>query len=254
VLEPLHDENAVWLLLKVAEQYQPPVITILGDGIDLPALSKFLTEPALRHLIQPAIDAFGEFLQNLRACCPNSRIVFIKGNHEERIDKALMALLPELFGIRRAGESKSVLSMSYLLHLEELDIEYIRPYGKRVWINKVMYHHGELVGKRGGDTVSKMLAKFHFSSVCGHVHRLELAWETAHEEFGPVMYFAMSCGTLARTDGMLPGEMYPNWQKGFGIIAFGGTPHLYPIINNSVSIDGRIISVLDEPVEESANE
>jgi len=254
VLEPLHDENAVWLLLKVAEEYQPTVITILGDVLDLPALSKFLSEPGLKHLVQPAIDAAGEFLQNLRAACPKSRIVFIKGNHEERIDIQLKALLPEFVGICKAGSKEPVLGIPYLLGFEENAIEYVQPYGKRVYINGVLYHHGELIGKRGGDTVSKMLGHFRRSSVCGHIHRLELAFETLHEEHGEVVIFAMSCGTLARTDGTVPGPLYPNWQKGFGVIAFGGIPQLYPIINDSVSIEGRIISVLDEVIEEEEKE
>jgi UDP-2,3-diacylglucosamine pyrophosphatase LpxH len=246
VLEPLHDENCVFLLLKVAAEYQPETIVLLGDGLDLPALSKFITAPRMKHLVQPAIDAFGDFLQQLRTFCPKSRIIFIKGNHEERLDNQLKMLLPEVAGICRAGETTSVLSLASLLHLEKLNIEYVAPYGKRVYVGNTMVHHGELIGKRGGDTVSKMLDAFVESSVCGHVHRLEVAYRTLWTKYGPQLLFARACGTLARIDGTLPGPLYPDWQQGFGALWFGNIPHIYPINNHSVAIDGHIISAVEE--------
>jgi hypothetical protein len=228
-LIPLHDESCLALYLKIAKHFRPPVVVLTGDALDLPAISKYLTPPDLKFLVQPSIDRLGAFLQELRATLPDSRLVYLAGNHEERVDTSLKTFLPELLGLARAGETEPVLGVPYLLRCKELGVEYVSPYGAHIYINGVRFHHGDVLGKRGGDSVSKMLDKYRRNVACGHIHRVELAFETIHTEEGVVTVFAMSVGTGAHLDGRIPGPMEPNWQQGLGAIWRGGFPSVHVI-------------------------
>lgn len=234
---PLHDERCLSLYLQVAKAFQPEHIVLVGDNLDLPALSRFLTPVDLKYLIQPAIDRLGQFYRDLREAAPRASVKVIEGNHEKRINTSLLTMLPELYGIARAGEEEPVLAVPYLLHFDKLGFEYVAPYGKATYVNGVRFEHGSLHGRRGGDSVSKLLDKYRRCIVTGHVHRLELAFETIHEEVGAFIVFAMSVGTGALLDGTVPGPEEPNWQNGFGTIWRGNQPQIH-LINNGHCIVG----------------
>jgi hypothetical protein len=59
------------------------------------------------------------------------------------------------------------------------------------------------------------------SVIQGHVHRLEMGHKTVWTHGNPKIYQAISCGTLARIDGIVPGggTRY-NWQQGLGVVEY----------------------------------
>lgn len=236
--EPIHDEQALETVLQVAHALQPAQIIILGDFLDLAGLSSFSTGPGLRHRFNHALAAAYQYLVDLRAACPDATISYIEGNHEHRINRVLADKCPELYGLRRAGSGPEVLGVPHLLRLDELGVGYLGPYKTHFWTEDgIRVLHGELLGKNGGETAAKMLNAYgpEVGIVCGHNHRLELAYKTSHGAGGPCLTWAMACGTLARLDGTTPGSQYPDWQQGFGLV-WNGQPSIHAIEEGSCQV------------------
>jgi UDP-2,3-diacylglucosamine pyrophosphatase LpxH len=235
--DPIHDEQAMGAVWNVARSYQPANIVILGDYLDLAGFGSYSTHSALRNKTNEALQEAYDWLVRLRSYCPASRIVYLEGNHEARINRYLSDKAPELEGIKQVGEETGALSLRHLLRLDELGIEYAGPYGTRLGLDGVQLIHGDLIGRTGGETAAKLLKAHSVPTVCGHVHRLELAYKTTHlAGGGPSLTWAMSCGTLARLDGTVPGSRYPDWQQGFGILWDNGQPSIHAIYAGSTGL------------------
>lgn len=255
--QPFHDEAAMGVTVEVARVYQPRRIQIMGDLLDLPTLSKYLPDPRDRAMVQFAINRAYLFLADLRAAAPASEIVMLGGNHDDRVRKKLAEHVPDLAALCRAGEDAPVMSLAYLLRLDELKVRYAGDYGAHDWLDDVMTLHGEYVGAKGGLTAAKMLDAYTHSSACGHVHRAEIAYRTVHLRGGAETYYAMSMGTLAHTDGRVPGSTpRSNWQQGLGVIWSLGSANVYVIRDGVVCIDGRLIGARegDEEIEDEGEE
>ena len=249
-LETLHDERAAAVMLAIARECQPETIVVLGDLLDLAPFSRFVVDPRYTRVSQHAIQAAYAFLASLRDACPRAKIVMLEGNHEARISKHLSQQAPELVGLtlpENQGErNRPLLSLPYLLRLDELKIQYVGPYGTHWWHEGVRYMHGELIGNAGGLTAAKLLSAYPEPVICGHVHRAELAFRTHATADGPRQVWAMSCGTGARIDGIVPGHAHPDWQHAVGVVWFGGHPGIVVIRDGMCSIDGRLFSAEKE--------
>ena len=249
-LEPLHDRRALDVVLQTATLLSDKIETIilLGDMLDLAPWSKYPTTPDLRYTTQPALYSLFWFLSQLRAACPNARTYYLAGNHEVRIEKAIAQSADEALDLRPAGnpESRPVLSIPYLLSLDDLAIEYVEPYGKPLWHEGVRFQHGSLVRRRGGQTATAYLQHATTSGVWGHVHRLELAQRRIQTPTGSRIITAMSPGCLCRVDGAVPhaaGEPL-DWQQGLGLMYTGASEpalQLIPIHEGEAVVHGRRI-------------
>ncbi len=236
ILDPIHDEDAIAVVLEIARRYQPVNIVVLGDALDLAGFGSFSTNPSLRYLANEAIQRAYEFFKDLRAASPLSTITLLEGNHEARISRYLADKAPEVAGIRRAGDKAGALTIPNLLRLDESAVDYIGPYPSHYFADGMRILHGSLIGRGGGETVAKMLKEYAEPSVCGHVHRLELAYKTRHGADGPALTWAMSCGTLARLDGAVPGSHQSDWQQGFGVLWSNGQPSIHAIYGRSTGL------------------
>jgi hypothetical protein len=226
--EPIHDDQAMDKVWAYAAAKKPRMIVILGDFLDLAGFGSYTTHPDLRNQVTRAIQTAYDRLHALRKRCPASDIYYLEGNHEHRINRYLCDNAPEAANIRAANSDVDIWSLRNLLHLDSLRIHYHGPYKTHLWLDGIRVLHGELLGRTAGDTASKMLKAYAEPSVCGHTHRLELGFKTQYFADGPRLTWAMSCGTLARLDGVVPGSHYPDWQQGFATLE-DGAPRLHPI-------------------------
>jgi hypothetical protein len=232
--QSIHDPRAVAVMLAVCEYAQPREIIILGDMLDLPGLGRWDTSPTQRHQTMSAIQAARQFLSDLRTACPATRIRLLEGNHEKRLHDYMARNAPEmLWATDVAG----------LLGCDDFSVEYVGPYLTKAPIGTdetVFAYHGVLIGRRGGESVGKMLAEYPgHSTIFGHTHRLELAWRTSWDVHGlPVHTYSMGCGTLARLDNAVPGSSFPDWQQGFGSLS-DGRPSITPIVDGSCVFAGK---------------
>ena len=234
-LEPTHDEKAIQVCLKMIQDTQPEVIACVGDNLDFPEMGKYLTYPAYAQTTQASIDRATFFCAQMRAMAPNAKIIWLAGNHEERMPKYLLVNAGVAYGLRKGNipESWPVLSVPYLCRMDEFGVEYRPGYpAADFWVNeKLRIIHGDRV-KSSGSTAHVYLNQEKTSVIYGHIHRIETAFKTREDFDGPRTIMAASPGCLARIDGAIPSTRggvdldgrpltrYENWQQGLGIVQY----------------------------------
>ena len=239
-LDPFHDERALSVALQVMAYLEEDggvdLVVNLGDFLDLPAQGKYEQEAAFQRTTQPAIDRGHEFLAEQRANCPDAKIVVLEGNHDRRMQKFVQANALSAFGLKQANipESWPVMSLPFLLRLDELDIEYTDGWpAASFWINdKLRAIHGDKVRSNGSTAAAYTNDMPHISTVFGHIHRQEIQSKTTFDRAGKIKVMAISPGCLCRVDGAVPSvkgavgidgkpvTYYENWQQGVAVVTY----------------------------------
>ena len=250
-LHPIHDEAAIEVAFRVCEAAGVEEIVFLGDNFDAVEVGKYRSGPAWQRTTQAALDRVAEVSAWARRVVgKRGRLVYLAGNHEERLPNFVLDNAAAAFGLRRAGRPAEwpVLSVPYLCRLEEHGVEFVAGWpANRHWINqRLVAVHGHLVSSRS--TAHAYLERQRVSIVYGHIHRREWA-EVTRENFGESStVVAFSPGCLARVDGAVPStksgrdadgmpvRAIENWQQGLAIVDYVAddgrfTPHQVPIFD-----------------------
>lgn len=234
-LEPIHDERALSIALQIVQHANPHLVVLLGDNFDGVEFGKYRHTPAWQRTTQATIDRMTVFLAELRSVAPNARIVYLAGNHDERMATYIVDNAVAAFGLRKGASPGSwpVLSIPFLCRMDEVGVEFVPGYpASQVWINnRLKCVHGTKV-RSGGSTAHAYLATEKVSTIFGHVHRREYAARTREDWDGAKEIMAASPGTLARRDGAVPstkggfdldGRPLPvveDWQQGLAVVRF----------------------------------
>jgi predicted phosphodiesterase len=220
----LHDTEAIELLDKVIESIKPDKVVLLGDMLDLPDWSThYLVKPEFTYTTQASIDWLSSWIHNIRPYCKD--MIYIEGNHEKRMIDSIIKNTIQAYGIRPANEPEAppLVSIPYLLGLHKMGVEYVGEYPKGEYYinNNLVCIHGNKVGAKSGQSVTKLLENARISIITGHTHRLEMAHKTIWTRGEPRFYQAATLGTLSRIDGIVPsGGARHNWQQGFGVVEY----------------------------------
>src|SRR5690606_27722328 len=107
LLEPTHDEAAIAAALAVTKAAKPAVVVLVGDNLDLPEFGRYRLTPAFMRTTQPAIDRATTLCAELRRAAPNARIVWLAGNHEERLPNWLLDNAAAAHGLRQGNTPES---------------------------------------------------------------------------------------------------------------------------------------------------
>ena len=224
VLTPLHDLKAIAIATKIIKELKPNRIIMLGDMLDLPDWSThFIRSPEFYFTTQPSLNWLASWIKELRPYCKD--MIYIEGNHEKRMIDSIIQNTIQAYGIKPANEPDvpDLMSVPYMLGLHKMGVEYIGnyPHGEYYINDNLVCIHGNKVGAKSGQSIMKMLDSPRISVIQGHVHRLEMGHKTVWTHGNPKIYQAISCGTLARIDGIVPGggTRY-NWQQGLGIVEY----------------------------------
>lgn len=234
-LDPFHDEAAMSVVLGVIDQLEPDLIVNLGDKLDLAEIGRWVKEPGFQRTTQATLDRGHLFLAEQRARAPRAEIRYLEGNHEARLPRWIMENAGWAFGIRPANlpESWPVMSVPFLLRMDELNVEYVPGYPAGItFINeRLACVHGSKV-RSSGSTAAAVIDDERISVIFGHVHRIELQHKTRRVYGGARSSLAASPGCLSRTDGAVPstkGAVDPlgnavaaveNWQQGFAVVTY----------------------------------
>lgn len=222
-LTPFHDMRALDVILQVAADLRPHNIIVLGDVLDLAEWStKFLTSPDFQQTTQPALLAANWWLGCLHDASPGSRAVVLEGNHDRRMETALLTNMQAAYGLRPADEMRlpPAMSVPRLLALHRLGYEYSAAYPNgEFWLADGLYcQHGNVARKGGGKSTATAIKDLDVSVIFGHIHRLEQSMRTLFGKDGTRTIGAYGAGCLCRIDGVVPGtKARQDWQQGFGV-------------------------------------
>ena len=233
VLEPTHSEEAVDVMLQIVRDLQPDRIVMNGDNLDFPTLSKHKQEHYFKNTLQPAVNYVHQLLALMRAAAPNAKIVYLAGNHEQRLEDFIERRAPELYELVQAGSDERVMTVPFLLNLKALGVEYISGYSAAEYYisDAVKIIHGTKA-KSNTSTVAGLARTESETVVQGHSHREEVAMYTRkRRRLGKTvgeLIVAASFGTLASIKGRVPSygsavndrgkpvDHVENWQNGLG--------------------------------------
>jgi hypothetical protein len=115
----------------------------------------------------------------------------------------------------------AVLSVSHLLRLDELGIEWVGSDDEytqaQIKINKhLAVRHGWIARKGSGSSALATLDHLRYSCIIGHCHRQAQVHHTAHDIDGsPKQLVGVETGTMAQIQGGLGYAVAPDWQQGF---------------------------------------
>lgn len=200
---PFHNVALLKAFTTFLHDYQPTLLILNGDIVDFYDLSRFDKDPKRVGVLQTELDIAYSVLYMMKANSPDTKLVYVKGNHEDRLKKFLWKN-PSLSSLRD-------LELERLLRLEDFgNIELVEDYSLQ---GKVTFTHGDLVRKHSGYSAKAEFEKSLSSGVSGHTHRLGAHYVTT----GKGNDFWIESGCMC-SDNPTYLKGVPNWQNGFVVI------------------------------------
>jgi hypothetical protein len=168
------------------------------------------------------------------------------------MEKFVMINAASAWGLKRANiDELPVMSIPYLLRLDEIGVEYIDAYpAGAYWLTENLRAiHGNKVRSGGSTAAAYTNADPHISTIFGHVHRQELQSKTVFNRDGAIKSVAVSPGCLCRVDGAVPSvngsthidgksaQYFENWQQGVTVVTIEDNQAFFELvqINNGVA-------------------
>ena len=177
-LEPIHDEAALSVALKLVEDVNPDRVVMLGDNLDFAEFGKYLTAPTFKQLTQATIDRATLLCAQVRTAAPNAKITWIAGNHEARLARYIQSNAEAAFGLTRGKlndelrDNWPVLSVPNLCRMDDFGVDYLPGYPESfIALNEnLIIRHGDRVNSNSS-TTTKYLNDAHKSVIYGHIHK-----------------------------------------------------------------------------------
>jgi hypothetical protein len=223
-LTPLHNRKMLSVILQVCRDYQPDFIGILGDWLDMPRWTKgFIDKPEYYWTTQPSLFEGNWWLSQFRIACPDTRIILIEGNHDERLRRYTRKYMIEAEGLRAVSSQYPALSLPHLMGTEGLGVEWVGGYEEDEAFFEpapgLRWMHGNVARKSGGATVRELTSEAGKSVFAGHSHRSELQIS----KFKDTDRYVQGCvlGCTCHLDGRIPGGTpEKGWQNVFAVTEF----------------------------------
>lgn len=257
VLLPIHDPQAINVSEQICEAERPHNWINLGDYLDLAEMGTYRQEPGFYDSVQPAVDEghrHAAVMTSLTSKANEDEDWVHEGNHDQRMASYMLDNARAAFGLKRAGRTSDwpVLSIPSLCEFDELGVKYVDGY-PATWkyINeRCATTHGTYTGP---DFLRKVAEAEQVSVICGHDHSAGTIYKTRNTRTHKVTTFAHSPGTLARTDGFVPGggkyrgrkvsgmptRSWQDWQQGITLVRYvpgDGPVHIEHVpINDGVA-------------------
>jgi len=221
---PFHHRKSVAKLLDFTKRSRPENIVLLGDVLDLHALSVHRRDPRWEDNLDSELRAGRKFMEDLRRAAPKSEIDYIEGNHEDRWNRYTAGRVPAM---RLLG-----ISWDSALGLADLGVcvrrkPFSRPCGQG---KKVTFMHGHEVkghSKFPAGHALNIAKKLGKSVHIGHTHRMGLVASV----FSGRDIFAVEGGYLGdfNTVGFkYMGPVPPEWTRGWQMYDSENRDNPYP--------------------------
>lgn len=237
--DPIHDETAMATALELIRAIQPHRIVNLGDFLDNAWWSsKFVKYAEFGSTTNRSLARGVKFLTEQKAYAPDDcEIILIEGNHDDRLELAVLENNKECARIAVAGNPANwpVFSVPNLLDLDRLGVQYVGGYP--AGNIKIADAHGEqtplyaIHGKKL-DMVKQAKEARH-STVQGHCHHDSFHAETHDYDGSPRQVQAHSLGCLCRVDGAVPGTNSGSDPQGRPILGVDSWQHAIGVVTET---------------------
>jgi predicted phosphodiesterase len=207
---PYHNKVMVQNYIKFISDEQPDQIILKGDMVDFYDLSSFDKNPEREGKLQEELDILKGILRQFRRACPSAKIVYIMGNHEDRLRRYLWKNAKALNSLR-------ALKFEELLSLKQLKIDVLED---SYFISGFEFSHGDVVRQYSSYSAKAEYDKRNNSGCSGHTHRMgSYCKTTTNGTFG---WWEDGCACDLSTE-YIKGT--PNWQNGFSVVYFDGNAY-----------------------------
>jgi predicted phosphodiesterase len=205
------DEKALDIAFKYMKEYQPSEIILNGDIVDFYSISQFDKNPDRKYDIQDEVNFTKQLFRDIRKYTrKGTKITYIKGNHEDRMQKYLWRN-PELIGLE-------VLDLEHLLGLKDFKVNYINATGD-YWKNDTgHYKVGDLLIMHGDNRLNgASTSQYSGYSAKNTMGKLQNSVLIGHNHRGAVVYHSTPYGDLVGIEGgcLCQKTGTANWQQGF---------------------------------------
>lgn len=160
---PYHDWRAVELAIQIGREFKPDTLVFEGDFFDCYTISDYEKDPHKAcNTIQQEVQESTALLLRIEKEIRPKKVVFVEGNHEDRVSRYLRKNAPKLMGL---VDTRSVLGIP--------DRYQFVPFGpkNKYWASpKLIVTHGTRANKY---CASAMVERFKVSVLFGHTHRLQ---------------------------------------------------------------------------------
>lgn len=200
---PFHSKTALQKAINYGIKNKADCIILNGDIVDFNQVSKYYKNPDDPNF-QKELDTTIKILKHLRKVFKNKMIIYLEGNHEERLLKYLEKV-PAL-------QKVEALKIPKLLKLDKLNIKYIDN-KRNILAGKMLISHGDNIKASGLSPARSTLLKNMCNIVFGHLHRIdEYHFRTPLQ----TVLSSYSIGCLCENNP----DYWPNnnWQHGFGFL------------------------------------
>jgi len=161
-------------MLDWAKKHKPGRVVLLGDVLDVHALTVHRQDPRWQDNLEKELDAGRQFLESMRAACPRAEITYIEGNHEDRWNRYVSGRIPAM---RLIG-----VTLPRYLALDELGIRWHSDVRRGVKVScgqgsSVYCFHGHEAKKSSkfpGGVAIALAEKAGKNIHIGHTHKLGL--------------------------------------------------------------------------------
>jgi predicted phosphodiesterase len=245
---PHHDKTFHALFCEWLAEDKPDEIIVNGDLLDAATLSRHRVIPdgGYDNPINECLQDAYNILRDYREAVPDAEIHLQRGNHDERLEHALIDNLTALYRVKAAEDDVPALSLQRLLRLDELRVTY---HGKEPWDRSkiIVLGNHRLAARHGLSTTrnatKKALTDLGGSTALGHSHRLSTEYRTTwHPEAGAETRLAVEAGCACEIEdglGYISGGL-ADWQRGF-VIAKSHQPSDDFTVATAIYLPGRLL-------------
>jgi predicted phosphodiesterase len=234
---PFHDQRCINVVLKIIEQTQPRYIIHVGDALDAYPISKYDKSIERKHTLQDEVNMVREHFAQVRLASPSSTVLWLEGNHEDRLTRLLHSLQGPARALLDLDVVRKSLTWPVIVGTEELGIEFVprAEQSQRKLLPKFIIKHGDKIRPESAQAARAEWEQYGRSGASGHTHKLGSYFHRDHN--GNHVWTETGCCCK------LSGQEYivdPDWHQGCVEFTFeprSGAVQVEPVkIHNGMAV------------------
>ncbi len=204
---PYHNMAALTAALQEGVRRKPDCVLINGDMMDMHTLSRFQKDPEARSFKEERATAKA-FLVRLRELFPDARIIYKKGNHEDRVESYILPRAPEFY-------DASIFDLTALLGLDAIGVELVDQ-KRELTLGKLTILHGHELPKGMTNSVNPARGAFLRTTATVLVHHHHRTSEHVERTMDGRIIGCWSSGCLCQLRPLF--EPNNKWNHGFAFV------------------------------------